>query len=382
MRKKVLVARLDSAGDVLLAGPAVRAVAAGLHKRTTEGSAAGSANGADGSANGTARSVRSASDVVMLCGPQGAAAAALLPSVAQTYRWSSPWILDPAPPVTEAHLAQLQTFVRRSNFDEAIILTSFHQSPLPLAMVLRLAGVERITGASVDYAGSLLDVRLRPGEDFDEDQPEAERALQIAEAAGYHLPAGDDGALRVRDVPGTAELTGAGPYVVVHPGAAVPARSWPALHYAAAVELLCGAGYRVVVTGAPSERDLTETVAGVAAVNLGGRTDLRTLAGVLAGASAVIVGNTGPAHLAAAVGTPVVSLFSPVVPAVRWAPYGVPVELLGDQNAPCRLSRARVCPIPGHPCLSEVSPEEVVEAVRRLTGSVTLLAAHRELRNR
>ena len=134
---------------------------------------------------------------------------------------------------------------------------------------------------------------------------------------------------------------GEGPYVVVHPGATVPARAWPPLHHAAAVELLEGAGHRVVVTGGPGETALTATVAGPSAIDLGGRTDLSTLSGVLANADVVVTGNTGPAHLAAAVGTPVVSLFSPVVPAVRWAPYGVPLELLGDQNAPCRLSRAR-----------------------------------------
>ena len=60
------------------------------------------------------------------------------------------------------------------------------------------------------------------------------------------------------------------------------------------------------------------------------------LAAVIAGADCLVVGNTGPAHLAAAVGTPVVSLFAPVVPAARWAPYGVPTVLLGDQSAPCR----------------------------------------------
>ena len=54
----------------------------------------------------------------------------------------------------------------------------------------------------------------------------------------------------------------------------------------------------------------------------------------------VVVGNTGPAHLAAAVRAPVVSLFAPVVPAVRWAPYGTRVELLGNQAAPCRGSRS------------------------------------------
>ena len=92
----------------------------------------------------------------------------------------------------------------------------------------------------------------------------------------------------------------------------------------------------------------------------------RLLASVLAGA-AVVVGNTGAAHLAAAVGTPVVSLFAPVVPAVRWRPYRVPHLLLGDQSAPCRDSRARECPVPGHPCLAVVTPETVVDAVAALT---------------
>lgn len=279
-------------------------------------------------------------------------------------------------------MAELDDYIRRAHIDEAVILTSFHQSPLPLALLLRLAGVPKITGASTDYAGSLLDIRLKPGEDFPEDQPESQRALAIAGAAGYGLLSGDDGRLRVKDVPDASALVGRDPYVVVHPGAAVPSRAWPALHHAAAVELLDGAGYRVVVTGGPGETALTATVAGVAGLDLGGQTDLPMLAGVLAGASAVIAGNTVPAHLAAAVGTPVVSLFSPVVPAVRWAPFGVPLELLGDQNAPCRLTRARVCPVPGHPCLSSVSPEEVTEAVARLISGVSSLRTRREVKKR
>ena len=72
--------------------------------------------------------------------------------------------------------------------------------------------------------------------------------------------------------------------------------------------------------------------------------------------------------MAAAVGPPVVSLCAPVVRGVRWAPYRVPTVLLGDQDAPCRDSRARVCPVPGHPCLASVSPEDVVAAVDKLAG--------------
>jgi hypothetical protein len=62
----------------------------------------------------------------------------------------------------------------------------------------------------------------------------------------------------------------------------------------------------------------------------------------------------------------VVSLFAPVVPAVRWAPYGVETVLLGDQEAACAGSRARQCPVPGHPCLSSVTARDVVSAVDKL----------------
>jgi ADP-heptose:LPS heptosyltransferase len=159
-----------------------------------------------------------------------------------------------------------------------------------------------------------------------------------------------------------------GAYVVVHPGASVPARAWSPARHAATVAALAEAGHRVVVTGSASERSLTTAVAGSHGLDLGGRTTFAELAGVLAGADAVVVGNTGPAHLAAAVGTPVISLFAPVVPAKRWAPYKVPHVLLGDQGAACRGSRARTCPVAGHPCLDSVSPVEVVGAVDALIG--------------
>lgn len=336
MSRRVLVARLDSLGDVLVCGPAIRAVAAG------------------------------ADEVILLCGPEGTAAAEMLPGVDRVFTWACPWIIDPSPDATDEQLAPLRQFLAEVEVDQAVIFTSYHQSPLPLALLLRLAGVPVIAGASVDFAGSLLDVRLKPGEDLPEDIPEPERALAIARAAGFELPDDDDGRLAVEDVATPPDSIGTEPYIVVHPGASVPAREWPAEHHAAAVELMSRTGHRVVVTGGPSDRELTAQVAGTTGVDLGGRTDVKTLAGVIAGARAIVTGNTGPAHLAAAVGTPVVSLFSPVVPAVRWAPYRVRLELLGDQNAPCRNSRARICPIPGHPCLTSVTPEEVLSAVERI----------------
>jgi ADP-heptose:LPS heptosyltransferase len=145
----------------------------------------------------------------------------------------------------------------------------------------------------------------------------------------------------------------------------VPARAWSPERNAELVAALAGAGRRVLVTGSPAERDLTARVAGDAGIDMGGATDLAGLAGLLAGADAVVVGNTGPAHLAAAVGTPVVSLFAPTVPAARWRPYGVEHELL-FVDVPCAGCRARECPVPGHPCVEGITATDAVAAVERL----------------
>jgi ADP-heptose:LPS heptosyltransferase len=335
VRPHVLVCRLDSDGDVLLTGPAIRAVAAG------------------------------ARFVTLLCGPRGRAAAELLPRVDAVVELDAPWI-DPEPsPVRREAVLALADHLARLSVDEAIVFTSYHQSALPTALVLRLAGVARIAAISEDYPGSLLDVRHRdPGEVH-----EVERALSLAEAAGFPQPTGDDGRLEIRrPFRLGADRAGDGGYVVVHPGASVPARTWAPARSAELVEALVAAGRRVVVTGSRAERDLTAFVAAAHAdaLDLGGRTELAELAEVLAAADAVVVGNTGPAHLAAAVGTPVVSLFSPVVPARRWRPWRIPHVLLGNQEAACSGTRARECPIPGHPCLNDVAVEAVVDAVERL----------------
>lgn len=337
----VLVVRLDNAGDVLLAGPAVRAVAAGAER------------------------------VTLACGPHGAAAGELLPGVDEVVTWSCPWI-DPKPqPVERDHLDQLVDTVLTLAPDRALVLTSFHQSPLPTALLLRLAGVPWVGAASTDYPGSLLDLRHRPPDGLHE----VERGLSLVRAAGYELPDGDDGRLAVRTQPkpwlpwGTPRPRSDG-FVVLHPGASVPARAWPEHRWVELARLLSDRGRQVVVTGGPGERALTTRVAAAYGsgdvVDLGGRTSLGELAGVLRAASVVVAANTGPAHLAAAVGTPVVSLFAPTVPFERWRPWGVPVVALGRGDAPCRDTRVTTCPFPGHPCLTSVTAAQTLQAVESL----------------
>jgi ADP-heptose:LPS heptosyltransferase len=328
---RVLAVRLDNDGDVLLAGPAIRALAAG------------------------------AEHLALLCGPRGRQAAALLPDVDELVVWRAPWI-DPHPlPVDRTAFDAAVARIAALRADRAVVFGSFHQSPLPTALLLRLAGVPWVGATSVDYPGSLLDLRHR----ISDDVHEVERSLDLASAAGFALPAGDAGELRIRPVPARRP---ADDYVVVHPGASVPARAWAPDRNAALVDALAAAGRMVVVTGGPGERALTARVAGSlrpGVIDLGGATDFAGLAGVIAGARAIVVGNTGPAHLAAAVGTPVVSLYAPTVPAVRWRPWKVPHELL-HIDVPCAGCRARECPVPGHPCLGGIGVPDVVAAVDRL----------------
>jgi ADP-heptose:LPS heptosyltransferase len=330
----VLAVRLDNDGDVLLAGPAVRALADGAER------------------------------VTLLCGPRGRRAAELLPGVDELIVWRAPWI-DPEPdPVQRGDVEALVDRLAALRLDAGVIFGSFHQSPLPTALVLRMAGVPFLAATSVDYPGALLDVRHR----ISDDVHEVERALDLAASAGFPLPPGDDGALRIRRPAGAAAVAERGDHVVVHPGASVPARAWSPERNAELVQALADAGRRVLVTGAPAETALTAFVSGPPrdeVSDLGGRTSLRELAEVLAGAGCVVVGNTGPAHLAAAVGTPVVSLFAPTVPPVRWRPWRVPHELLFAE-VPCAGCRARICPVEGHPCLSAVTVPDVVRAVDRL----------------
>ena len=332
----VLVARLDNDGDVLLAGPAVRAVA------------------------------NCARRVTFLCSPRAKAAAELLPGIDDIVTFEAPWIAADPPALDPSEMLGLVGRLSSLDLDQGVILTSFHQSPLPLALLLRMARVPELAAVSVDYPGSLLDVRHQVPENLHE----VERSLSLVATLGHFLPSGDDGRLRVRRQPDLAPAgVPTGRYVVVHPGASVPARAWAPEANARLVARLAELGSQVVVTGAPSERNLCAGVAGAApgVVDLSGTTGLAGLAEVLAGADAVVVGNTGPAHLAAAVGTPVVSLYAPTVPASRWRPWRVPHVLLGLQDIGCAGCRSRVCPIPGQPCIGNIEIDDVVAAVAGLT---------------
>lgn len=326
--------RSDSIGDVLLAEPALRAIA-----RT--------------------------SDLTLLCSPHGRAAVDVLGTPAQVLVFDAPWISADPPPLHAGSFARLVRRIAAGRFDRAVVFTSERQSPLPMAMALRLAGVPLIGAHSDHYPGSLLDVRLRPlhtshADGSGQPEHEVERNLRLAEAMGFPPP--EDRRIRVT---GAAQRphVGGGRYVVVHPGATAPARTPSPDRWIAATRALLDAGHDVVVTGHESESAALDVAAAVPeASSLVGRTTLRELVPLLTHASAVCVGNTGIMHLAAAVGTPVVALFPPTVPLARWRPWKVPHVVLGDHGVDCALCHLRRCRFEDHPC-GAVPARDVVDAV-------------------
>ncbi|MEU5699170.1 glycosyltransferase family 9 protein [Streptomyces aurantiacus] len=149
------------------------------------------------------------------------------------------------------------------------------------------------------------------------DEHERERWCRFLRAYGIDADPGD---VRLPPPSGPSPAPGA---VVVHPGAEAPARRWPARRYAAVVRRLRAAGRRVVVTGGPGEEELTGYVADSCGLGdadvLAGGLPFAELSALVAGAACLLSGDTGPAHLAVAHGTPSVTLFGPVAPHL-WGP--------------------------------------------------------------
>ena len=121
-----------------------------------------------------------------------------------------------------------------------------------------------------------------------------------------------------------------------------------------------------MLTGGAHELDLVDEVcrsAGAQCPSLAGKLTLEELAAVLESSDVLLSNNTGPVHIAAAVGTPTVSLFPPTIRAVRFRPWMVPHVLLGDQDIACRGCRARACPLEDQPCLGVVTVDDVLRAL-------------------
>lgn len=155
------------------------------------------------------------------------------------------------------------------------------------------------------------------------------------------------------------------PYVVLHPGARWPTKIWPEENWARLAEWLAAKDLAVVLTGSPGDLALAEAVVRqcpTSVINLAGHTTMGELSRVLQGAAFAVTTDTGPTHLAAALGTQVVALFGPTAP-WRTGPFGEghTIIRLGLECSPCFR---RECPEPR--CLTELPVAMVTAACEKM----------------
>ncbi len=154
------------------------------------------------------------------------------------------------------------------------------------------------------------------------------------------------------------------PFVAVAPGSIWGTKQWPG--YA---ELVTRLSHPVVVVGGAEDRALAEAVAQSAPGRVhvaAGALPLRASAALLARASLLVTNDSAPLHLASAVGTRVVAIFGPTIPAFGFGPRGDTdriVELAGLACRPCSSHGPTVCPLGHHRCMRDLRVEAVWEAV-------------------
>ncbi len=343
--RNILAVRLDNIGDILMLGPALRAI-----KETSP-----------------------ATHLTLLASPAGATAAPLLPWIDEVMAWRTVWQdaggRIPFDPAREYRLISL---LSERNFDAALIFTSFSQTPHTPGYVCYLAGIPLRAGESKEFGGSTLTTELRGAPD---DMHQVERNLRLVEHLGF---VARERQLEV-SIPDEARaavptrLTHAGidprqPYILLHPGASASARRYPVERFGVVARLLTHRGWSVLVTGTEREQALIEVVgqhAPLAKCLVGGRVipTLAEYAALVERAALVVCNDTLPMHLADAVGTPEVVLFSGTDYKSQWRPRLTPTTLL-RRDTPCHPCYLFECPI-GLPCL-DIAPEEVVETIERM----------------
>lgn len=342
--RNVLAVRLDNVGDVLMCGPALRALRENLP----------------------------AARLTLWTSPGGAAAADLLPVVDDVLATKVVWQDLGSLPQDPARELALVEELRRRQFDAAVIFTSFAQSPYPPAYVCYLAGIPLRAGQSRDFGGGLLTTWVRS---LPDDAHQVDRSLHLIGSLGLAV---GDRSLWVAVAPAARASAAAllaargvtSGYLVLHPGASCSARTYPRKRFAAVGRALARrTGRPIVLTGAAKERELVAGLAGEigpSAVPLAGETTLPEFAAIVDGADLVVANNTSTMHLADALRTPSVILFAGTELESQWRPRSAPARLLRRETA-CSPCYRFTCPT--HQECLDVPPGEVVEAALEVLAS-------------
>ncbi|MCA9774743.1 MAG: glycosyltransferase family 9 protein, partial [Myxococcales bacterium] len=264
--------------------------------------------------------------------------------------------------------------IRAARYDAALVL---HNRGRVNRLLVR-AGIARRVGPATKLAQLHLTRRVRQRR-AEGRRHEMDYNLELAGALG--VPAAvlesvatprlvPPAAARARADRELGEIgLGARPFVLLHPGSGGSALDWRTANYARLAEALTRDGLDVLVSGGPGEeKRVDQVLARCGEIPRGwiGQSGPATLAAILARAAVLVSGSTGPMHLAAAVGTPVVALFCPrfVCLPRRWGPRtDRATVLLPPVDRVCDHCLGPTCP--DYDCMDKIPVERVLAAARR-----------------
>jgi heptosyltransferase-2 len=277
-------------------------------------------------------------------------------------------------------------WLRRRRIDVAIDV----RGEFPLALMLWLSGARRRLGWNCGGGGFLL----TDSAEFVPGRPETDSRFALLARLGIE-PLQTPEATRPRFDPGAAarrniqerlaalDSTGQRPplRIVAHVGAGTPAKQWPLEHwqelivrltrdYAAQVVLVGGAGERAIAQGIAESGPARSFGDRLAVVDWTGRLCLAELGALIEECDLLVGADSGPAHLAAAVGGRVAVLWSGTNDPRQWQPYGKRVRVI-RQEVSCQPCHRQACPWADHPCMNGVRPERVLAAVARLLSETS-----------
>ena len=350
--RRVLCIRLDSLGDVLMTTPALRAL-----KESAPGR-----------------------QLTLLTSKAGAQAVPLIPEIDRYIPYEAPWMKSTASREDPAPDFSMIDELREGCYDAAVIFTVFSQNPLPAALMAFLAEIPLRLAHCRENPYQLLTDWV-PDPDAAGDRPirhEVRRQLDLVASVGcttgnekLSLQPPPEASMRLRKLLAKKGLLWEAPWLVIHPGASAPSRRYAPQGFAAAADELAGRhGFQIVFTGSQAEGELVKAIQaqmGRPSISLAGLLDLADLVALLDMAPLLISNNTGPVHIAAAVGAPVVDLYALTNP--QHTPWQIPSRVL-NHDVPCKYCFKSVCPMQHHNCLRLVSPQEVVQAAVELYQAV------------
>jgi lipopolysaccharide heptosyltransferase II len=311
------------------------------------------------------------SRVTLLTSPPGAAPAPYIPEIDDVLVYEAPWLkASPARPDGQFDMAMVENL--RGRFDAAVIFTVFSQSPLPAALFCYLADIPLRLAHCRENPYHLLTHWIKEIEPEQTIRHEVRRQLDLVASVGcatqnerlsFSVPEAARDCLDSK-LP-AAGIDPSRPWVVIHPGVTAPSRQYPPERYAlVARRLSLEDGVQVIFTGSPEEAALVERIrgwVGAPSVSLAGQLSLAELGALFERSRLLLSNNTGPVHLAAALGTPVVVLYALTNP--QHTPWAVRNSVL-FHDVPCKYCYKSICPEGHHNCLNLVTPDQVVQAVR------------------